>query len=117
MILTNLTITEAGQKKFLAYENKSQKGLLFMKFLDYFFKFIYNTDFNFCSNIIANISSLKEGREVILENGLFSIFISNFDKLNNFQLLNVLRLVRNIGFEYEKYIDSILAQKANCRLF
>jgi len=112
MILSNLTTSELGQKKFLSFEEKEQKGKLFLKYLDFFFKFVYNKDFDFCSNIIANISSLKEGRLLILENGLFAIFVSNFDRVNNFQLTNILRLVRNCIFEFEKHLDNILVQKA-----
>ena len=112
MILTNLTTSEVGQNKILGDQDKIQKGLLFLKFIDIFFKFIYNPEFNFCSNILANISSIKEGRYIILDSGLFAIFVSNFDKLNNHQLLNILRLVRNISFEYEKYIEKIFVQNA-----
>lgn len=112
MILTNLTISEAGQKKFLNVEDEKITGIIFMKVLDKFFQYIYNEEFNFCSSLFANISSLKVGRELILEHKIFKIFLIHFDKMNNFKIVNLLRIIRNCCFEFETYKDDLLINDA-----
>lgn len=112
MILTNLTLTEEGQKKFLNLENENMKGVVFMKILDKYFEYIYNEEFNFCSSLIANISSLKEGRQMILEYKIFKIFLILLDRLNNFKITNMLRVIRNCCFEFEAYKDDLLINDA-----
>jgi hypothetical protein len=112
MILTNLTIPEEGQKKFLNFGDEKIEGIIFMKVLDKFFQYIYNDEFNFCSNLIANISSLKKGRQMILEFKIFKIFLLHLDKLNNFKIVNLLRVIRNCCFEYEAHKDEILIKNA-----
>lgn len=108
MILSNLTLKENGQKKFLNLEQENKKGIIFMKILDKFFENIYDEKFDFCSNIIANISSLKEGRNLILEYKIYKILLIHFDKMNNHKLVNILRIIRNCCFEYENYKEDIL---------
>jgi hypothetical protein len=112
MLLTNLTITEEGQNRFLNTENEKIKGIVFMKVLDKFFENLYNDEFNFCSNLIANITSCKEGRELLLEYNIFNIFLIHFDKLNNFKVTNILRIFRNCVFEFEKYKEQLLSNDA-----
>lgn len=112
MILTNLTILEEGQQKFLNLENEKIKGVIFMKMLDKFFHYIYNEEFNFCSNLIANISSLKEGRTLILEYKIFKIFLIHLDKMNNFKIVNTLRVIRNCCFEFEAFKEELLVKNA-----
>lgn len=112
MILTNLTISEEGQKKFLNVEDEKITGVVFMKILDKFFQYIYDEEFNFCSGLIANISSLKEGRTLILEYKIFKIFLIHVDKMNNFKIINMLRLIRNCCFEFENHKEEILIKDA-----
>jgi predicted nucleic acid-binding Zn finger protein len=108
MILSNLTLTEEGQKKFLNLENEKIKGIVFMKILEQFFDYIYHEEFDFCSSLLANISSVKEGRRMILELKIFKIFLIHFDKLNNFKMLNILRIFRNCCFEFEEFQTELL---------
>jgi len=115
MLLSNLTNKEEGQKIFLAVDNERNKGVLFVKLLDVFFQFIYNEEFNFCSSVIANITALKEGRVLLLDLSLFKLFLIHFDKLNNFKLINMLRLMRNCCFEFEKYKEKLF--NYNCKMF
>jgi hypothetical protein len=110
MILTNLTITEDGQKRFLNVDDENFIGVTFLKLLDKYFQYIYNEEFNFSSNLIANITSLKKGRQLLLEYGLFKIFLIHFDKLNNHKMVNILRVVRNCCFEFETQKEEILAK-------
>ena len=110
MFLCNLTSYEPGQKSILdlSNENKNFHGVVFFKLLDKFFEYIHHNSFNFCSGIIANVSSLKEGRRLILENKIFRIFLIRFDKMNSMKMMNIIRLIRNCSFEYKEYVDDFL---------
>ena len=110
MFLCNLTSYEPGQKNMLDLqnENKNFHGVVFFKLLDKFFEYIHHNSFNFCSAIIANISSLKDGRKLILENKIFKIFLIRFDKMNAMKTINIIRLIRNCSFEYKDYIQDFL---------
>ena len=112
MALTNLTTTEAGQKKFLNLEEGNISGVRFLQMMDKYFENIYLTEFDFFSNIIANVTALKEGRYILLEYKIYQVLIGNLDKLNNNKLLNSLRMIRNCCFEYEKYENDILFNNA-----
>jgi len=110
MFLCNLTSYEPGQKNMLDLqnENKNFHGVVFFKLLDKFFEYIHHNSFNFCSAIIANISSLKDGRKLILENKIFKIFLIRFDKMNAMKTINIIRLIRNCSFEYKDYVQDFL---------
>ena len=110
MLLCNLTSYEPGQKSILdlSNENKNFHGVVFFKLLDKFFEYIHHNSFNFCSGIIANVSSLKEGRRLILENKIFKIFLIRFDKMNEMKIMNIIRLIRNCSFEYKDYVQDFL---------
>ena len=68
MFLTNLTTHENGQNHLLG-EGKT-KGAILENILGMFTYFKTNATFDFVSNIFANVSSLKVGREFIIEAGL-----------------------------------------------
>ena len=110
MFLCNLSSYEDGQKSLLDLqnENKNFHGVVFFKLLDKFFEYIHHNSFNFCSSIVANVSSLKEGREIILSNKLFKIFLIRFTKMNAMKTINILRFIRNCSFEYNNYVDDFL---------
>ena len=110
MFLCNLSSYEAAQKNLLDLqnENKDFRGVVFFKLLDKFFEYIHHNSFNFCSSIVANVSSLKAGREIILSNKIFRIFLIRFDKMNAMKTMNILRLIRNCSFEYKDYVDDFL---------
>ena len=108
MILSNLTITEEGQKKFLNIEDEKIKGIVFMKIMGTFFDHIYEVEFDFCANLLGNATALKEGRVMLLELQVFKIFLVHFDKMNNHKIVNVLRLIRNCCFEFENFSEEIL---------
>ena len=110
MLLCNLSSYEVGQKSLLDLqnENKNFHGVVFFKLLDKFFEYIHHNSFNFCSSIVANVSSLKEGRNIILSNKIFKIFLIRFDKMNAMKAINILRLIRNCSFEYKDYEEDFL---------
>lgn len=108
MALTNLTCTEEGQKKYLNVEDEKVKGVRFLQMMDHYLGNVYLTEFDFFSNIIANVSALKEGRFVLLEYKIFKVLLGNIDKLNNIKVLNTLRMIRNCCFEWEQYDTDIM---------
>ena len=110
MLLCNLSSYEAGLKSLLDLqnENKNFHGVVFFKLLDKFFEYIHHNSFNFCSSVVANVSSLKDGREIILSNKIFKIFLIRFDKMNAMKTMNILRLIRNCSFEYKKFDEDFL---------
>lgn len=108
MILSNLTISDEGQKKFLNIEDEKIMGVVFMKILEKFFDNIYSTEFDFCSNLLANATALKEGRTLLLELKIFKIFLKSFEKMNNHKIVNILRLFRNCCFEFEGFKEELL---------
>jgi hypothetical protein len=110
MILSNLTISEEGQKKFLNVEDEKIKGVVFMKILEKYFDNIYSTEFDFCSNLLANATALKEGRTLLLELKIFRIFLKSFEKMNNHKIVNTLRLFRNCCFEFESFKEELLTK-------
>ena len=117
MILTNLTVSEEGQKKFLNLEDEKIKGVVFMKIMEKFFDHIYCEEFNFCANLLANATALKEGRIMLLELQVFKIFLIHFDKMNNHKLINTLRLFRNCCFEFEQFKDELLVYNVRFYFF
>ena len=113
MIIANLTTQEKGQKQLFCSDKEEYKkleGVIFLKMMEKFFENIYREELNFMSSILANISALKEGREFILEYKIFSIILSQSDKMNNFQIVNILRVFRNCCFEFEKFESELLVK-------
>jgi len=67
MFLTNLTTIESGQVHMLG--EGSTKGTILENIIGMFIYFTTNATFDFVSNIFANVSSLKAGRQWIIESG------------------------------------------------
>ena len=68
MFLTNLTTHEDGQVHLLG-EGK-QKGSILENIFGMFSYFKTNGTFDFVANVFANVSSLKAGRQFMIESGL-----------------------------------------------
>ena len=83
MFLTNLTAIESGQVHLL--DKDGAKGTLLENMMGMFMFFKTNTTFDFVSNIFANISSLKAGRQWIVESGQIKpiILALGFPDLND----------------------------------
>jgi len=114
MILANLTTTEEGQKQLFCSDKKELekvKGLVFLKMIEKLFENIYKEELDFCSSVVANISALKEGRVFMLEYKIFETILSQFDKMNNFKMVNMLRIFRNCCFEFEQYEESLTSRE------
>lgn len=113
MIIANLTTTERGQKQLFCSDKKeleNVQGLIYLRMLEKYFENIYREEMDFLSSIMANISAIKEGRVLMLEHKIFQIILAQFDKMNNFKILNMLRIFRNCCFEFEKFEDELIAK-------
>ena len=64
-------------------------------------------EFDFVANILANVSSLKEGRQLLIEKEIFKQVIltvkENKAALGSHRRKHLLESIRNCCFEYEKY--------------
>jgi surface polysaccharide O-acyltransferase-like enzyme len=66
-----------------------------------------NTSFDFVSNIFANISSLKEGRQYMIEQNMImkviDLLLAKSNPINKHRKENLFSVLRNCLFEHEKY--------------
>lgn len=102
--MTNLTILEEGQIHVMG-EGKT-KGAIIENITGMFAFFKTNPTFDFVSNILANISALKDGRKFIIEQGLLKQIIDVVllkDTTNAHRRKQLLACLRNCCFEYEDY--------------
>jgi hypothetical protein len=67
-------------------------------------------EFDFVANILSNLSSLKEGRKHLIEDGVFKKVVSMVKEMvkaspksNEQRLKHLLECIRNCCFEYESY--------------
>ncbi len=74
MLLSNITITDKGQKHLLG-EGKTQGGVLDNLF-GMFCYFAKAGTFDFISNILSNLSAQKEARIYMLDNKMLQKIIS-----------------------------------------
>ena len=104
MLLTNLTILEDGQKHLLG-EGKT-KGAIIENLVGMFNFFKTNPTFDFVSNILANVSALKEGRRFLIEQNLIKQVLDlvlDKENTNEHRRKQLLACLRNLCFEYEDY--------------
>ena len=64
MLLNNVTVDEDGQKHLIG-EGKTQ-GLILDNLFGMFCYFLKSNIFDFVSNILANVTTIKEGRDLVL---------------------------------------------------
>ena len=67
--------------------------------------------FDFISNILSNVSALKEGRNYMLENKMLQKLVEllKANKINSHRRTHIIETVRNIAFEYEAYEKLFIA--------
>ena len=65
--------------------------------------FVQNGSFDFVSNVMSNVSGLKEGREYMLNNKMHNKIIDFLkgDRINKHRRTHLIETLRNIAFEYE----------------
>lgn len=103
MVLTNVTVSEEGQKHLIG--NDKTKGLILDNLFGMFCYFIKSGIFDFVANIFANISAIKEGRELIItsQTKILTKIIDmiRYEKVNQHRRIHLLECLRNIAFDYE----------------
>lgn len=101
MLLSNITISEEGQKHLIG-EGKT-KGLIVENLFGMFSYFLKSATFDFISNVLGNITGLKEGRELIFEHKIFPKIVDmvRYDKVNHHRRRHLLDSIRNLAFDYE----------------
>ena len=114
MFLTNFTCQEAGQKSILGHGKT--KGTVIESIWGMFTYFYANTSFDFVSNIIANVTSLKEGRQYVIENDmlrkLFDCVQGKDEKIpTKHRKEQLLSALRNCFFEHEQYEKDFMQMK------
>ena len=115
MILTNLTVSEEGQKHLIG--DLKTKGLILDNLFSMFCYFLKNPMFDFISNIVANVTAMKEGREVVIEYAMMPkiLDILRYDKVNAHRRKHLIEALRNVAFEYEgmegKFLESGLVKE------
>lgn len=111
MLLTNVTIGEEGQKHLIG--DGKTKGIILDNLFGMFCYFLKSNIFDFIANVLANVSGLKEGREVIVEQANMLprlLDMLRWDKVNAHRRTHIIECVRNVAFEYEameaRFLDS-----------
>lgn len=119
MLLNNVTVDEEGQKHLIG-EGKT-KGLIIDNIFGMFCFFLKSNIFDFVSNVLANITGIKEGRELLLATDspamMFAKIVDmlRWQKVNNHRRQHLLECLRNLTFEYEsqetKYFETNLVKE------
>jgi hypothetical protein len=119
MLLNNVTVDEEGQKHLIG-EGKT-KGLILDNLFGMFCFFIKSNIFDFVSNILSNITALKDGRDLLLQKDspamIFPKIIDmlRWQKVNGHRRQHLLECLRNLAFEYESqeslFFDSNLVKE------
>ena len=102
MLLNNVTVDEEGQKHLIG-EGKT-KGLILDNLFGMFCFFIKSNIFDFVSNILSNITALKDGRDLVLQKDMIFpkiIDMLRWQKVNSHRRQHLLECLRNLAFEYE----------------
>jgi len=77
MFLTNLTVDESGQSHILGLDGDIKlKGAIMENFFGMFIYFKESTEFDFMANVLSNVSSLKAGREFLIEEGMLAKIVN-----------------------------------------
>lgn len=105
LLLNNLSAIENGQKHILCLDNEKSQFIIVESLFAMFCYFNKNTAFDFVSNLMANIACLNEGRQWMLDNGMFeAISLQLLTKQpNTHRRKSLIQCLRHLSFEYEKY--------------
>ena len=105
MLLCNVSATETGQEHLLGKDKT--KGSIIENLTGMFTYFRHAEMFDFVSNILSNVASLKAGRCFMIENSkniLSPVFLLLQDpKVSQHRIKHMIATLRNVLFEYEKY--------------
>ncbi|CDW79364.1 duf383 domain containing protein [Stylonychia lemnae] len=113
MMLSNVTINEEGQRHLLG--TGATKGAILDNLFGMFCYFGSSGNFDFISNVLSNVSALKEGRNYMLENKMLQKLVELLkgNKINSHRRIHLIECIRNIVFEYEPYEKLFIANTKN----
>jgi hypothetical protein len=103
MLLTNVTISDEGQKHVIGDIKK--RGLILDNLFGMFCYFLKSGSFDFMANVFANVTAIKEGRDVVIEQSWLPKIIDmlRWNKVSLHRRKHLIECVRNVAFGYEAY--------------
>lgn len=116
MLLTNVTVSEDGQKHVLG-EGQKTRGLILDNLFGMFCYFLKSGVFDFIANILANVTALKEGRVILMEQNMLPKIIDmlRWNKVSLHRRKHLIETLRNIAFGYDdceaKFIEFHLVKE------
>lgn len=103
MLLTNVTVSEEGQKHLIG-EGRT-KGLILDNLFGMFCYFLKSGIFDFIANILANVTAVKEGRDIIIDQDMLAKIVDmlRWDKVSAHRRKHLIECLRNVAFGYEQF--------------
>lgn len=103
MLLCNITVGEDGQKHLIG--EARTKGLILDNLFGMFCYFLKSGIFDFISNTLANVTALKEGRDIVMEKDMFAKIVDmvRWEKVNTHRRKHLIECLRNVAFGYEAF--------------
>jgi len=103
MLLSNLTAHEVGQRHLLGIDKDGEgkfKYIIAESIFGMFCYFSKNTNFDFVSNVMANLACLKEGRQFMIENKYIEAIVMQMvtKYLNQHRRKFLMACLRNLLF-------------------
>lgn len=112
MLLSNLTMEDEGQKRFLQI-GTSLQGLWLLRLLKLFTNDLRtessfgkeSDEYEYIANILTNVTQQEVGRVLLLDERrkIMPLLIEQLKSKSRVRKLGVLRLIRNLSFELEKH--------------
>ena len=123
MILANVTITEAGSTAMVTDPKYSERSLLLLQKLTSIFletvpepdgkdevseEPIWDDEYQYVANILANITQVKEGREFLRSSGrqnvpLLKVLVPEMHSANVIRRRGITNMFRNVAFDTEEH--------------
>ena len=109
MLLSNVTLIDDGKNHVLGLD-KSTKGALLFSVIGMANFFKKNSNFDFVSNIMANVSSIKEGRQFMLDEKVMGILVESLlnNEVNGHRRMHYIDCIHNFCFEYDTRAEEFL---------
>jgi len=101
MFLTNLTQFDQGKEHLLGKDKL--RGAIIDVLFGMFCYFSQNSTFDFIANVLANISSIKDGRVYMMEQAMLPKIAELAETANAHRRMHLIAIICNSVFEYEAY--------------
>lgn len=103
MLLSNVTVSEEGQKHLIG--DLKKRGVVLDNLFGMFCYFLKSAIFDFLANVIANVTAVKEGRDIVVKADWLPKILDmiRWDKVSQHRRKHLIECVRNVAFGYEDY--------------